>query len=124
MFVKQPILLRMRIIYSIISMLSWALWLGGLIALFVFVQTLFRNDRDVAVLAAPQLFVVYEKYHLILAAVALLTTVAWRISAPSRAVLGAFILLAIAACAGVAVALWFIEPMEALRQQGLSGSPE
>ena len=114
----------MRILLYFIVALAWALWLGGLIALFVFVQTLFTNDRAVAVQAAPQLFLVFQKYHLILAAVALIATVGWRISTSSRAVLVLFILLAIAACCGVAVALWIIGPMEELRRNGLSSSPE
>src|SRR5439155_23139364 len=73
---------------------------------------------------APQLFVAFERYHLILAGIALLATVLWRIVAPSRLVLVNFTLLAIAACCGVAVAVWIIGPMEALRLQGLSGSDE
>jgi hypothetical protein len=105
-------------------LLAWALWFGGLIALFVFVQTLFTNNREIAVQAAPQLFVVFQKYHLILAAIALAATVVWRMVAPSRLVLVNFVLLAIAACCGVAVVLWIIGPMEVLRQQGLSGSDE
>ena len=92
--------------------------------MFVFVSTLFHNNREIAVQAAPQLFMAFQKYHLILAAIALAATVVWRIMAPSRIVLVNFLLLAIAACAGVAVAMWIIEPMEALRQQGLSGSDE
>ena len=114
----------MRLLLSTIALLVWALWFGGLIALFVFVQTLFKNDREIAVVAAPQMFVMFEKAHLILAAIALAVVVAWRVAAPSRAVLVLFLLLALATCAGVAVAVWIIGPMEELRRQGMSGSAE
>ncbi len=107
-----------------IALVAWALWFGGLIALFVFVLTLFHNNREIAIQAAPQLFVAFQKYHLILAAIVLAATVAWRIVAPSRWVLVNFVLLAIATCCGVAVAIWIIPPMEALRQQGLGASDE
>jgi hypothetical protein len=108
----------------LIATLAWALWFGGLMALFIFVLTLFHNNREIAVQAAPQLFLAFQRYHLILAAVALAATVLWRIVAPSKFVLVNFILLGLAACAGVAVAVWIIGPMEALREQGLGGSDE
>ena len=114
----------MRQLISLLATLAWALWFGALIALFDFVLTLFHNNRDIAIQAAPQLFVAYQKYHLILAAVALFATVLWRIVAPSRLVLVNFILLAIAACCGAAVSIWIVGPMEALRLQGLSGSEQ
>jgi hypothetical protein len=114
----------MRHLISTLVTLTWALWFGALIALFVFVQTLFSNDRDIAVEAAPQLFMAFQKYHLILASIALMCAVAWRISAPSKPALAIFILLGLAACCGVAVSLWIIGPMNALRESGLGGSDE
>jgi hypothetical protein len=114
----------MRQVISTIALIAWSLWFGALIALFIFVQTLFSNNREVAVEAAPQLFVVFQKYHLILAAIALMSTVAWRIVAPSKSALVMFILLGLAACCGVAVSLWIIGPMNSLRESGLSGSDE
>src|SRR5438270_153189 len=71
--------MRLDQLIKIMLVLSWALWFGGLIALFVFVVTLFHNNREIAVQAAPQLFVAFERYHLILAGIALLATVLWRI---------------------------------------------
>ncbi len=114
----------MRQLISILVTLAWGLWFGGLLALFIFVQSMFTSNRDVAVQAAPMLFLVFQKYHLVLAAVALVMTVAWRAIAPSRAVLVLFVMLSIAACAGVAVALWILGPMEELRRDGMGGSPE
>jgi len=114
----------MRHLISTLVTITWALWFGALIALFLFVQTLFNNNREIAVEAAPQLFMVFQKYHLILAAIALMSVVAWRIAAPSKSALVIFILLGLAACCGVAVSLWIIGPMNALRESGLSGSDE
>ena len=59
-----------------------------------------------------------------LAVIALASTVAWRIAAPSRWLVVSFILLGIAACSGVAVAMWIIGPMEKLRADGLGGSDQ
>src|SRR5216117_1386248 len=109
---------------AIFVVLVWSLWFGGLIALFVFVTTLFHNDREIAVQAAPQLFVAFQKYHLILASIALVAVVAWRIVSRSKLVLVIFILLGLAACCGVAVAIWIVGPMEVLREHGFSGSAQ
>jgi len=114
----------MRHLLSIIATLAWALWFGAVMALFVFVLALFHNNREIAVQAAPQLFDAFEKYHLWLAAIALAATVLWQIVAPSKLVVTNFVLLAIAAGCGVVLGVWFIGPMNALREQGLSGSAE
>src|SRR5689334_20958183 len=111
----------MRSVFSTVALLTWSLWFGALIGLFVFVLTLFHNNREIAVQAAPQLFVAFQRYHLILAAVALASAFAWHIASQSKIVLGMFILLSVAACCGVVVSVWIVGPMETLRQQGLSG---
>src|SRR2546421_8629038 len=102
----------LRRLVSTIALLAWSLWFGALVALFVFVTTLFHNDREIAVQAAPQLFVAFQKYHLIVASIALVAVVAWRIVSRSKLVLAMFILLGLAACCGVAVAVWVVGPME------------
>src|SRR3954466_15050091 len=114
----------LRRLVSTLAVLAWALWFGALMALFLFVTTLFHNDRDIAVQAAPQLFVAFQKYHLIVATIALVAVVAWRIVSRSKLVVPIFILLGLAAGCGVAVAVWIIGPMEALREHGFSGSAE
>jgi hypothetical protein len=63
----------LRIFFS----LALALWLGGLISLFVFVQHLFKNDRAIAVDAAPMLFRAFETYRLPLLGAAALSIVVW-----------------------------------------------
>jgi len=65
----------MRTILRIIAIYAWALWLGGLITTFIFVLTLFHEDHDLAVQTAPRLFHAFERYQLILAAVALLSSI-------------------------------------------------
>src|SRR4051794_3670218 len=105
----------MRRLTSIASLFAWSLWFGGTIALFVFVQALFRNDRAIAIQAAPQLFDVFQKYQLILAAVTLVAVVAWRIAAPSAWIVACFVLLAVATFAGVGISLWPMPRMTQLR---------
>jgi Domain of unknown function (DUF4149) len=68
----------MRTLLQNITTLAWALWLGGLASLFLFVTTLFRNDHEQAAHTAPQLFLAFERYQIILAAVSVVGTLAWR----------------------------------------------
>lgn len=60
------------------------LWAGGLVALILFVSTLFTWARAVATDAAPVMFGVFEKYQIGLAVVTLLTLVPWRWAGRSR----------------------------------------
>lgn len=46
-------------------MLAWALWLGGMMSLFLFVMRLFTTNREVATEAAPVLFQAFASYQLI-----------------------------------------------------------
>jgi hypothetical protein len=114
----------MRSLVVVLSLLAWALWFGGLVALFVFVPALFRTDRDIAVQAAPIIFIVFQKYQLILACVTLVAAVAWRICSPGRLLVAGFVLLALATFAGVGVSIGIIPRMNELRVLGESSSPE
>jgi hypothetical protein len=90
--------LKPRQVIIIIFGAALTLWLGGLLALFIFVQSLFNADRAVAVQAAPILFRVFELYQLGLAGVALISLIGWRLlvcSRPKRWML-ALVLLAVA----------------------------
>jgi hypothetical protein len=60
----------MKWFISGILIIAWALWLGGAVATLLFVQKLFHNDRAIALLAAPQLFLAFERYQLVLAGLA------------------------------------------------------
>jgi hypothetical protein len=65
----------MQKIWNTVAHLVIGLWLGGLIALFIFVVTLFHNDHALAAQAAPQLFQAFEIYQFFLAAVAIVSTI-------------------------------------------------
>jgi hypothetical protein len=104
--------------------IAWALWLGGLGALFLFATDLFANDRPTALKAAPQMFLVFQRYQILLAAAALLGVVAWRILAGSIRVTVLFILLAAATVPAALGPMFVTSRMEQLRQQGQSSSPE
>ena len=111
---------------STLVRLSTSLWFGGLIFLFLAVQTLFRTfprpTSDVAPQAAPALFGAFEKYQLALAAVALVSAFAWYVATRSRRVIVLFALLALAAT-GAAVSTALVTPrMVALRAAGQSSS--
>jgi hypothetical protein len=105
-------------------MLSAALWLGGLMALFMFVQTLFAKSRPLAAEAAPVLFNVFERYQLVLAAIAILATIGWRILSRQWLIWIILGLLTLAMIGAIAGPLAITGPMEALRAQGLSGTAD
>jgi hypothetical protein len=65
----------MRKLLHTAAQLLCGVWLGGLIALFIFVITLFHEDHALAVQAAPKLFAVFEKYQLLLAGAALVCVI-------------------------------------------------
>jgi hypothetical protein len=115
---------RTRSFFSTITTLAWALWLGAIIVLFIFVQVLFARDRALAAKVAPQLFITFERYQLFLAATALTATALWRLSSPRAIITGIFTVLCIATLAGLVPAMRLTPQMEKLREQGLSSSPE
>ena len=66
----------LRSTLDLLSRLTVALWLGGLISLFLFVQSLFAADRAVAVVAAPVLFDAFGVYQLALGGLGVLVAAA------------------------------------------------
>jgi hypothetical protein len=99
--------------------IAWALWLGGTVAILLLVQQLFRNDRELAILAAPKLFLVFERYQLVLAAVALVSLAGlgrrrWAALLP---------LVLIAAAAAVVSAVVVTPRIEHLRLAGQQHTP-
>jgi len=117
-----------RRLAAIVVWLATGLWLGGMVYLFIAVQVLFRefprHSSRVAIDAAPQLFEAFERYQLILAAVALLAAFAWYCAARSRTILIAFVLLALAAAGAVVSTTTISAKMQTLRREGLSSSPQ
>src|SRR3954465_10483885 len=110
-------------LFAFLTLLAWGLWLGGLITLFLCVITLFHHNRAAAIDAAPQLFVNFERYQLILAAVGLTTTVIWRVVSKNLVVNWIFLLLCLASLGAIASPLYFSKQLEALRQEGKTSSP-
>ena len=114
----------LRQICVTVTMLSAALWLGGLLALFLFVQTLFAKSRPLAAEAAPVLFNVFERYQLVLAAIAVLAAIGWRMLSRQWLILIILGLLTLATIGAIAGPLAITSQMEALRAQGLSGTAD
>src|SRR3954467_13843754 len=65
-------------IAQIIVTLSIVLWLGGLVALFLFVSAMFRHDRTVAIQGAPVLFYTFSMFQMIVAPIGLIALFFWR----------------------------------------------
>jgi glucan phosphoethanolaminetransferase (alkaline phosphatase superfamily) len=84
----------MQRVWNTIAHLVCGLWLGGLIALFIFVVRLFHVNHDLGVQAAPQLFEVFEIYQFYVAAVAILAA----IILGRKSVLILFLLATVFAC--------------------------
>lgn len=83
-----------------LASIAIALWLGSLVHLMLSVATLFSTfpklQSPVAIEGAPALFHVSERYHLILAGIALLTVLIWQMLAKLKvtAWIGGLLLLA------------------------------
>jgi hypothetical protein len=114
----------MRYLASFVVTLAWGLWFGGMVALVLFVQTLFAGNRSVAVEAAPMLFVAFGRVQLLLGACALIGTFAWWVLTRRRGVMTLFVLFAISAALAAASLMLVVAPMERLREQGRRESPE
>ncbi|HWB54119.1 MAG TPA: DUF4149 domain-containing protein [Tepidisphaeraceae bacterium] len=114
----------MRNLFSGIVQIVWALWFGGIIALFMFVVRLFSENRDLAKQAAPQLFATFEHYQLGLAGIALLFTIFWRIAWKSRLLTTILIMLVLSLAASLVSTLGITPRMQALLATHQSGSPE
>ena len=84
--------------------LAWGLWLGGLVMLFIALQSLFGTfsaRRELAGEAASGMFRAFAYYRLGLAAAALVCTFLWRVVEKSRATVVAFTLFTLATLAAV-----------------------
>jgi hypothetical protein len=104
--------------------IAWGLWFGGLGAIFLFVTRLFSVDRDLAIKTAPQLFLVFERYQIVLAAASLLGAVAWRVVLPSPRATTLFWMLAIAAVMAAVGPMLVTDRMLKLWANGQSASPQ
>lgn len=114
----------MRKLLTIIFSAALTLWLGGSIALFLFVQTMFRNDRAIAVNAAPMLFRVFESYQLVLLLIAMFSLIAWRLMVCSKAKKWIMALLIVAGICAVVQTAVVSNRMRAILAAGQSAEGE
>jgi len=104
--------------------LAWSLWFGGLAAIFLFAAALFAKDRETALKAAPIMFLIFEKYQILIAAAALVGSLSWRILAKSARVTLLFYLIAIATLPAALGPIFVTQKMEELRKNDQTESPE
>jgi hypothetical protein len=114
----------MRNVFSILATLAWALWLGGLVAVFLIPTVLFKRDHDLAMQANPVIFHFFERYQLILAAAALIFTVLWRAAGGSVLVTAVFVLLALSTISAIAAPLVVTPKLERLTAAGQTRTPQ
>jgi hypothetical protein len=113
-----------RTLYTLLSII-WSLWFGGLILLFMAVQSLFNTfaDRhDLAGQGAQQIFHLFDKYQLALAALSLLLMFIWRVISPGTGKTTIFIGFALATIGAVVIATFISPRIVALQNQGLTHS--
>ena len=115
-----------RTLHTLLS-LVWGLWFGGLVMLFIAVQTLFNtfNDRrPIAGEGASAIFHFFNFYHLALAAAGLLLTFFWWMAGRSARKLTVIFLLAVATIAAASITGLLTPKLETLRMQGLTQSAD
>ena len=114
----------MRRFFAILVSLAWGLWFGGLVLLFLAVQSLFvtfADRHDLAGAAASGIFRRCNVYQLVLAGVALATTPIGRAGRARTALLALFS----CAAAGALVVAFVLTPrIEAMRGTDLVHSAQ
>jgi hypothetical protein len=114
----------MRYVLALLATLAWGLWFGGMVALFLFVSYLFVNDRATAIVAAPKMFLVFERYQFVIATLAIVSSALWRLVDKRRTITLLFIFFALSAVGTILSATLIRAPMENLRLEGQSSRPE
>lgn len=105
----------------LIVLFAWSLWFGGIMMLFIAVNSLFRtfgSDRTTAGLVATGIFHRFEVYQLILAAVAIVATMLWRLQTCARIRRWLLMLLLSAAVLGAAIMAFITPRIDAMRIAG------
>jgi hypothetical protein len=114
-----------RFLHTAITLI-WGAWFGGLLMLFIAVQSLFRtfaDARETAGAAASGIFQQFNSIRLFLAAGAVLLLFCWWAIERSRLKMTAFILLGIAAILATYVAVVLTPTIEKLRVAGQAHTP-
>jgi hypothetical protein len=117
----------MRYAASILLTLASALWLGVLVALFLFAPAIFQAfgpDRTIAGKATSAMFVRFSQIQLLLAAAALIGAFLAYLHARRPINVALFTLLAIACVGAAAYKMFFIPRMEELRIAAQTATPE
>jgi putative copper export protein len=114
----------MRFVLHVLTLLGWAVWFGGILAVFLIATMMFqRFERQRAGETNVEIFRTFERAQIGVAALTLgAATVQYlRHKTTPRAWV---IILISAAVAGVILAVLYVSPqMHALRDQGMSESP-
>ncbi len=106
-----------RLLNAIVTTV-WALWFGGLLALFIMVSSLFETfaaDHETAGRAASAIFRRFDKIQLVLGAIGLIGTCIWRAIHPRGVVTLLFCLLALAVMADCWIAIRITPQLERMR---------
>ena len=114
----------MRYLISLVMLLAWGIWLGGTLALFLFVRTLFTQDRSVAIEAAPRMFAIFERVQLGFAAAGVLASIGVVALARRKSAGTVLVMVLLASMAAAAQSTLVSPKMHALRVAGNSDSPE
>jgi hypothetical protein len=114
----------MRYVLALLATLAWGLWFGGMVALFLFVSHLFVNDRATAIVAAPKMFLVFERFQFFVATLAIVSAALWRLVDKRRTITLLFVFFAMSAVGTIASATLIRAPMEKLRLEGQTSAPQ
>ena len=116
----------MNRLLHVVVRLAWGLWFGGLVMLFLAVQSLFATfaDRhDLAGEAASDLFARFNRYRLIVAGVAIVGVILWWVVDRVHGKLILSIMLGLAVLAAIYGTLRLTPQLEELRVQGQTHTP-
>ncbi len=113
----------MQRLFSTLVTVFWSLWFGGLVMLFIAVQSLFHTfPRETAGQGAAPIFHLFNAYQLALAALVLICTFVWRLVGPPKRTTWLFAFFAVATLLGCFVTLHLAPKIELLQHQGQTHS--
>ena len=115
-----------RLLHTLLTVL-WGLWFGGLVMLFIAVQSLFHTfatRHDVAGMAASDIFQQFNRLRLAVAAGALLFCFMLWLKGRSKATMWCFVFLGVAAGAAVLGTAILTPRIEQLRLAGQTFTTE
>ena len=114
----------MRYVFSLLLVFSWGLWLGGQVTLVILIVSLFRSDREAGMRAGPVVFHVFERYQLVLAALAIVSAAGLFLLVRRKVLLVILACFCLAAIGGIVSLTTVTPPMQQLWREGKSNGPE